>query len=118
MITLKNTFLPAFIRQAESQIPHDCENIEMKVDEMKVDEMKVDEMNARMSAIYWKQPKTYLAERCRVKKEISDKMNEVEDVRENEGNNIEACRSHHEETSRLITEVNRGIWQRKVLEAK
>ena len=50
-------------------------------------------------------------------KEINDKLKEREEVGRSVGTNIEANKSLNEEVSRLTTEVKRGIWQHKVLEA-
>ena len=50
--------------------------------------------------------------------EIFDKLMEREDIRRSEGIHTEAHKSMNEVVSRVTTEVKRGIWQCKVLEAK
>ena len=55
---------------------------------------------------------------CCLTKEINDKLKEREKVRRSEGTHTEAFNSLNEEVSWLRSEVKRGIWQLRVLEAK
>ena len=59
-----------------------------------------------------------MAGQCWTTKQINNKLNEREEVGQSEGNHTEAYKSLNEEVSWLMTEVKRGIWQCKVLEAK
>ena len=59
-----------------------------------------------------------MARRCWMTKEINNKLKEREEVRRSEVIHTEAHRSLNEELSRLMTDVKRGIGQRKVLEAR
>ena len=51
-------------------------------------------------------------------KEINDKLKEQEEVRQSKGIHIEPYNSLNEEVSRLTMDMERGIWQQEVLEAK
>ena len=49
-------------------------------------------------------------------KEINDKLKEREEICRSEGIHTEACKNLNEEVCRLMPEVTRGIWQRRVLD--
>ena len=51
-------------------------------------------------------------------KKINDKLKDREEVRQNEGIHTKAHKSLNEEVSRMTAKMKRGIWQRKVLEAR
>ena len=82
-------------------------------------------MYACMSAILFKSVQKHIGLKamgmggqCWMMKEINDMLKERQKVRRCNGIHTDACKSLDEEVSRLTTEVKRGIWQRKVLEAK
>ena len=84
----------------------------------------MDEMYARMSATLLKAAQKHLGlnavgmvGRCWMTNEIMDKLKEKEEVHQIEGIHTEEYKSLNEEVSPLTTEVKRGIWQHKVLEA-
>ena len=81
-------------------------------------------MHVRMSTILLKATQKHIglkavgmAGRSRMTKDISDKLKKREKARRSEGTHTEAHKSLNEEVSRLTTEVERGILQRKVLDA-
>ena len=87
--------------------------------------MEVDKIYVRKSAILLKADSKHIglkavgmAGRCWMTKEINNKPKKLEEVRRSVGIHNQAYKSLNEDVSRLTMEVKRGIWQRKLLEAK